>query len=235
MADSSGDLRKWQLPRGRHGLPRELVTRSQRERLMAAVVRVTAAKGYEAMSVADILAEAGVGRQSFYELFTDKRDCLLAAHTMLVDDLEATVAPHFKGSGPWPQRVRAAVEVGLNWFASNPEAARVTVIELAAVGPVARERFLATFHRFSALLDEGLEEPEAATDLPNILGITFASAFARIYEEIATDRTAELPNLVPELTFELLVPFVGEDAARAAATGEEIDPGNAGAQRSDQP
>ena len=40
-----------------------------RERLLAAVVRVTAAKGYEAMSVADILAEAGVGRESFYDLF----------------------------------------------------------------------------------------------------------------------------------------------------------------------
>jgi AcrR family transcriptional regulator len=188
---------------------------------MAAVVRVTAAKGYEAMSVADILSEAGVGRQSFYELFADKRDCLLAAHTMLVDDLEATVAPFFQGTDPWPRRVRAAVEVGLDWFASNPEAARVTVIELAAVGPVARERFLATFHRFSALFDEGLEEPEAAVDLPNILSLTFASAFARIYEEIAMDRTAELPKLLSELTFELLVPFVGEAAARAAATGEE--------------
>ena len=65
MTDSESDLRRWQLPRGRHGLPRELVARSQRERLLAAVVRVTATKGYESTSVADVLEEAGVGRESF--------------------------------------------------------------------------------------------------------------------------------------------------------------------------
>ena len=84
VTDSESDLRKWRLPRGRHGLPRELVTRSQRERLLAAVVRVAAANGYESTSVADILEEAGVGRESFYELFEDKRDCLLAARGILV-------------------------------------------------------------------------------------------------------------------------------------------------------
>ena len=81
------DLRQWRLPRGRHGLPRELVERSQRERLLAAVVRVTAAKGFEQTTVADILGEAGVGRESFYELFDDKLDCMLAAHKLLVDSL----------------------------------------------------------------------------------------------------------------------------------------------------
>ena len=42
MNEGPKDLRLWRLPRGRHGLPRELVERSQRERLMAAVVRVSA-------------------------------------------------------------------------------------------------------------------------------------------------------------------------------------------------
>src|SRR5947199_1994729 len=91
VSDSPEDLRRWRLPRGRHGLPRELVERSQRERLLAAVVKVTVAKGYEATTVGDILAEAGVGRESFYELFEDKLDCLLAAHKILVDDLEQQV------------------------------------------------------------------------------------------------------------------------------------------------
>ena len=70
---SSGDLdppenlHLWKLPRGRHGLPRELVARSQHERLLAAVVRVTAAKGYQASSVADILKEAGEVEASLAE------------------------------------------------------------------------------------------------------------------------------------------------------------------------
>ena len=109
MTTEGEDLRKWRLPRGRHGLPREMVVRSQRERLLAAVVRVTAAKGYEATSVADILEEAGVGRESFYELFDDKRDCILAAHAALVDHLEATVKAAYEEPGPWTERVRRSV------------------------------------------------------------------------------------------------------------------------------
>lgn len=218
MADN-GDLRRLRLPRGRHGLPREVVARSQRERLLAAVVRVTADKGYEAMSVADILEQAAVGRQSFYEQFSDKRDCLLAAHQLLVDDLEATATAAFASGGPWPQRVRAGLAAVLDWFAINPEAARVTLVELATTGLVARERFQASFHRFTAMLDEGLEEPAAPTDMPNITSFAAATAFARIYEETVKGRIAELPRLLPELTFELLVPFVGETAARSVASG----------------
>lgn len=211
------DLRQRRLPRGRHGLPRELVARSQRERLLAAVIRVTADKGYEAMSVADILDQAGVGRQSFYELFSDKRDCLLAAHQLLVDDLEATATEAFEGTAPWPQRVRSSLAAVLEWFAANPEAARVTLVELAPIGPVVRDRFQASFHRFTGMLEEGLKEPAAPTDLPNITSFAAATALARIYEEIVKGRTAELPELLPELTFELLVPFVGEVAARSFA------------------
>ncbi|HEX2706538.1 MAG TPA: hypothetical protein VHM66_00845, partial [Solirubrobacterales bacterium] len=36
-----------------------------------------------------------------------------------------------------------------------------------------------------------------------------------VYEEVVLDRTAELPRLLPELTYELLVPFLGGKAARA--------------------
>ena len=40
---------------------------------------------------------------------------------------------------------------------------------------------------------------------------------ARIYEEVVLGRTAELPRLLPELTYGLLVPYVGEERARAVA------------------
>ena len=109
MTDNVEDLRRWRLPRGRHGLPRELVTRSQRERLLAAMVRVAAAKGYGATTVADILEHAGVGRESFYELFDDKRDCMLAAHSILVEDLEAKVRAACEEPGEWADRLQAAL------------------------------------------------------------------------------------------------------------------------------
>lgn len=214
MSEESPDLRKWRLPRGRHGLPRELVVRSQRERLLAAAVRVTAAKGYEAMSVADILAEAGVGRESFYDLFEDKRDCVLAAHTVLIEHLETTVRAVYDEPGPWPDRVRKSIATMLDWFAADPAAARVAIVELAAIGPEARERFQEIFVRFSGILEEGREGHEPDPARPQAAQLAISTGLARVYEEVVRGRTAELPNLLPELTYEVLLPYLGEDSAR---------------------
>ncbi len=213
MTDGDVDLRDWRLPRGRHGLPRELVARSQRERLLAAVVRVVAARGYESTSVADVLEEAGVGRESFYELFEDKRDCLLAARAILVDEFEAAVATAYREPGPWGHRARGAVAAMLEWLAADPAAAKVLVVELGAVGAPSRELFQADFSRFTKLLDDGREGEEPVPGLPQATGLAVGGAMARVYEEIVAGRTAQLPALLPELTYELLVPFLGEDGA----------------------
>lgn len=215
MTEESPDLRKWRLPRGRHGLPRELVVRSQRERLLAAAVRVTAAKGYEATSVADILAEAGVGRETFYDLFEDKRDCVLAAHTLLVEHLEATIKAVYDEPGPWANRVRRALAAMLDWFAADPAAARVTIVELAAMGPESRERFQETFYRFTDILEEGREGSAPQPERPRAAELAVSASLARVYEEVVRDRARELPNQLPGLTYEVLVPFLGEETARA--------------------
>jgi AcrR family transcriptional regulator len=224
LSDGVDDLRKWRLPRGRHGLPREIVTRSQRERLLAAVVRVIAAKGYESTTVADILDEAGVGRESFYELFDDKRQCMLTAHSLLVDDLVARVEAVYSTVGPWEDRVREGLSVALDWFASSPDVGRFTLVEVSAIGPASLERFEAEFNRFIKLLDDGRGGGAPQPQFPQAASLAISGALARVYEEVIHERTAELPSLLPGLTFELLVPFVGEEAARvqerrAAATG----------------
>jgi AcrR family transcriptional regulator len=216
VIDRSEDLRQWRLPRGRHGLPRELVERSQRERLLAAVVKVTVANGYESTTVGDILGEAGVGRESFYELFDDKLDCTLAAHKILVDDLEERVrAAYASPDSPWPRRARQALGATLAWFAADPIAARFTLVELSTVGPAFRATFQSEYARFTKLFEDGLTPADPQPQLTGASGLAVGEMLARIYEEVVLDRAAGLPRLLPDLTYEMLVPFVGEEAARA--------------------
>lgn len=219
MIDSFEDLRRWRLPRGRHGLPRELVERSQRERLLAAVVRVTAEKGYESTTVGDILGEAGVGRESFYELFDDKLDCMLAAHKILLDELVERVRVPYYGDGRWPQRVQNALRVILDWFASDPETARFLMVEVGTIGPAFRPIFQTEFERFTTFFDEGIDRSELNPQLDGASGLAVGAMMARIYEEVVLGRTSDLPRLLPELTYGLLVPYVGEERARAVADG----------------
>lgn len=209
------DLHLWKLPRGRHGLSPELVARSQRERLLAAVVRVTAERGYPATSVADILATAGVGRESFYKHFSDKEECFLAANDVLLAALEERVGQAYRQPGNWPEQMHLSLAAALEWLATDPDVAQVLLIEVGTVGLVACDRLRATFHRFVCLLDDGVTSLEGAPELPNVASIAGGAVFARIYEEVALGRAATLPDLLPQLTFELLLPYIGEEDAWA--------------------
>jgi AcrR family transcriptional regulator len=225
MTDAPADLRRWRLPRGRHGLPRELVVRSQRERLLAAVVRVSAAQGFDETTIADVLDEAGVGRETFYELFADKRACALTAHKLLTDDLEATVREAYAGPGEWPERVRRGLAAALDWFAADPAAGRFVLVELTRMGTESRSRFRAEFSRFVGLVEEGLDSADPDLSRASVLAV--GAVLAQVHEEVVLGRTAELPALLPDLTYELLVPFGGEAIARAErerAVSEQLRP-----------
>ena len=52
---------------------------TQRERLLAGMVRAANRDGYARANVTSVIAEAGVSRPTFYDYFADKDDCFLAA------------------------------------------------------------------------------------------------------------------------------------------------------------
>jgi AcrR family transcriptional regulator len=206
-----------QLPRGKHGLPREEVVRSQRERLLGAAARVCAERGYDGTTVAAILGEAGVGRETFYELFDDRRACVLAAHQVLLDDLIERIRVAYTGPGEWVERCRATIAALLDWFAADPPAGRFLLVELPAVGPEFHERFEAGFDRFVAVIDSGLDPDLPEPELLPATSLAVGAAISRVYGEVSGGRAEELPTLVGALTYEVLVPFLGEAAAREAA------------------
>jgi AcrR family transcriptional regulator len=219
--DLAQDLHLWKLPRGRHGLPRELVEQSQRERLLAAVVRVTAAKGYQASSVADILNKAGVGRETFYQHFKNKESCFMAANDALIANLEERARNAYAQPGPWPERIRRGLAETLQWFADNAQVAQVVMVEAGTVGAAAGPHFRQSFRRFTALLDEGRELADDVPDLPNLASIAGGAVFARVYEEVTLGNSANLPTMLPQLTFELLLPYLGEESAAAEREAAE--------------
>ena len=128
---------RWRPPRGRHNLPPEVVARSQRERLLEATMRIVAAKGYAATTVADLTREAGISRTTFYELFEDKEACFLAAYDNAVDVLVRQVVAAYESEERWPQRARAGLSALLELLAAEPELARLALVDIGAAGPAA--------------------------------------------------------------------------------------------------
>jgi AcrR family transcriptional regulator len=95
-----------QLPagRGRHSLSREQVARSQRERMLEAMIDAVAEQGYNATSIVEVARRAGVARKSFYEHFGDKETCFLAAHDWLLDRLAGYALPAYERPWPWQRQ-----------------------------------------------------------------------------------------------------------------------------------
>ena len=79
------DARSAQLPRGRHHLSRDDVVGAQRARILQALAETMSERGYVGTPVAAILERAGVSRETFYQQFSSKPDCFIAA-------LEDTIA-----------------------------------------------------------------------------------------------------------------------------------------------
>jgi AcrR family transcriptional regulator len=142
------------LPRGTHGLDPSLVAASQRTRLLEAVGRAVAEKGYAAATIDDIVRGAGVSKKTFYEHFQDKLECFLSAYEAASDELyehvraaqdgvaDGAPAAQVRANG-WLERTHAGIHAYLRWLAAEPALARVFLIEIAAAGPEAlacRER-----------------------------------------------------------------------------------------------
>lgn len=192
----------------------EAVAANQRDRLLDGFVRTVAQVGYAGTRVSDICKAAGVTRPVFYELFKGKEDVFLAAHhhgTSLV--FNAMEEAHAQGPD-WPGRVRAGLGALLGILAEAPAFAAMAIVEIDAVGPAgraAREELLARFRYFFT------DAPE--TDLPvptqDVVDTVVGGVYSAIYRHIAAGRTADLPALLPVLTFSVLVPFLGPQRAAA--------------------
>jgi AcrR family transcriptional regulator len=132
------------LPRGRHGLSRDEVVATQRDRIIAATAEAMAELGYAATPVAEILRRAGVSRETFYEQFGSKQDCFVAAHEAALARLADAVSPVLGDHGAPLYRFDAMLGRYLDAVAANPALFRLFLIESYAAGPeVARRRAMA--------------------------------------------------------------------------------------------
>ena len=115
---------------GTQSLPRAYLVRSERERLLEAMLRVAAAKGYEATTVKDVIEVAGVSEQAFEEMFGDKEACFLEAYEAVFDVLLAHMTSAFEAAAgrPWPERISAALGALVGLLSIEAGIARLSMV-----------------------------------------------------------------------------------------------------------
>jgi AcrR family transcriptional regulator len=199
-------------------LPRAYAVRTRRERLLEAMARVAAAKGYEATTVGDVVRFAGLGEDAFHESFASKEECFLAAYDAVVDVLVAHVTSAFEAAAdePWPARIGAGLRALVALLAAEADIARLAMVEVTAAGEGARERYRAALARFTPFLEEGRACSPEGEQLPaDTARLAIGGATSKIFDEVRAGRGEELPRLLPELLFAVLMPYLGPEAAEA--------------------
>ncbi len=106
------------------------------------MARIVTERGYDATTVADVVAEARVSRRTFYEHFADKQDCFVQGcwHGIAVLYGAIDRAGRSHPDAPWRQTVRSGIESFLHALAAHPDYTWIITIESGSVRPAQAAR-----------------------------------------------------------------------------------------------
>lgn len=207
-ARRAGDPRRGpdQLPSGRHGLQPSFVAANQRERILSAVALATAELGYADMSVETIIARAGVSRRTFYEHFKNKEDAFLAAYDAVVHQVVRHVQRAYLQQTTALDRLRAGIRAYLQFLASEPEYARMGVVEVLAAGPRALARRTDALRLFAEIVEDNIRQLVPSCRRPELTAETIVGGiYEVVFSRILAGRTGELAGMADDLLTAVLM------------------------------
>ena len=163
-----------------------------RVHVVAESIRLFAENGYEATTVEQIAAAAGVSRRTFFRQFRSKEDVIFADHESLLatvaDDLATT------GDDPWSAVCRAGELVFAHFRANRDLAARR--YRVVSRVPALRERELVTTYRYQRLFESFLRR--RLPDVPSAHVVGYAAAVTGVHNHLLRRMVRGDPAATPE-------------------------------------
>ena len=207
-------------PPGGWDAGRAAVAASQRARMLDAVVRAVAERGYANVTVADVVGGAGVSRRTFYEHFVDKQDCFLAAYATGVQMIIAGILESLRDAPEgWRDRLRVALGAYTSLLASEPLFARTLLIDVLGAGSRAvelRQQLYELFvTRFHSLSERAVAQDPAIEPVPDVFLRALVGGIGELVQQHILQHGAEtLEDLTPELVrvAETVIEFGGRRA-----------------------
>jgi AcrR family transcriptional regulator/DNA-binding MarR family transcriptional regulator len=197
--------------------PRARVLEIQHARLVAAAASALDELGYAHTTIAHITARARVSRRTFYDLFDNREDCLLAVFEDVVQSLRGEVLSVAGAAGmDWRARVRAGLWTILSFLDREPALARVCIVQTLRGGGRALERREQVLAELARVLDEGRLEGTRNGECPPLTAEGLVGAvFSIVYGRLLRGERAPLTDLFGDLMGMIVLPFLGPAAARS--------------------
>jgi AcrR family transcriptional regulator len=161
--------------------------------MLVAMTEAVAERGFTRTTVADVISRARVSRETFYEQFSDKEDCFLAALDGAAGLLAGGMSDAFAAPADPFDRLDAGLGAYLETLASEPAAARTFLIEVYGAGDAAIARRITVMERFVDLVAgfTGARDPQARFRCEVLVGAVSSMVTMRV----AAGDHASLPAL----------------------------------------
>jgi AcrR family transcriptional regulator/DNA-binding MarR family transcriptional regulator len=217
------------------------VSELQRGRLLSATFALVGERGYEGVTARSVSERAGVSNRTFYQCFSDREDCFLAAFDHAIDGLEVEVRAGWESEPGWAARVRAALAALLRTLDREPAVRRLVFVEALAAGPRVLERRARVLEGLARVVDGGRVNAKAPAALledqgrsalvaEGVVGGVVGVIHARLLES----RSEPLIELLGALMAMIVLPYRGSAAAarEVSASGGRRGTSGAGSARS---
>jgi AcrR family transcriptional regulator len=184
------------------------------EVLLDTLLLELSSKGYAELSVDEVLALTGVSESDFERQFGEKDDALFAAYRNVCDRVVNTAMGACDEGEPWPERVRSGLKVLLDLLAAKPDMARALTRSFPGICPATYQCYADLLARFLPAMQAGRDYAGVDEELPSEVELmAVGAAEAIIFVELDAGRADRLPQMLPEILFSILVPFIGPERA----------------------
>jgi AcrR family transcriptional regulator len=185
--------------------------------MLTAVAEAVAEKGLARVSVADVIARAGVSRETFYEQFSDKEDCFLNALDAGVEGMLGVMRAALALPASTPvERLDLVLGAYLDALAAEPTLAKAYLIDAYGAGARATRRRIELQRRFVDMF-AGIFEISSGPGSRDWFACEalVAAVSSLVTARVGEGRAAELPELREPILG--LVPGLLPGAVRSGA------------------
>jgi AcrR family transcriptional regulator len=170
-----------------------------RDRIRASALRLFHEQGYDATTVEQIAAAAGVSHVTFFRYFPTKEDVALSDS---YDPLIASFIAQTPSAWPLTQRIRAVLVQGLRQVYGTDRDTLLAQNKLIVSTPALRERLwaqqIATQQLILQALEADQDDPHPSFQDRVTVAACLAAATTAILAWVENDGTPELPDLIEQ-------------------------------------
>jgi AcrR family transcriptional regulator len=190
------------------------VTEIQRNRMLAAAVETVAEVGYARMTVAQVIGRAKVSRKTFYDVFSDREDCFLAAFEQALGHARQLASEAYHQESGWRDGIRSALARLLAAMDAEPAVARLCIVDALGAGERVLEARAHALQELGDVIDRGRDLTSPPRALPEITSEGVVGAvFAVLHVRLMDGPGEPLVNLLGPLMSMIVLPYLGSRAA----------------------